>query len=335
MKYAWLFILPLFAFVMIVAYSIYRFRTKQRKTKKAVMVAHSKRVKILPEYEKVRKKYRLLLILAAVFFAISTVSITISASRPISVDIIEPDYETRDIMLCIDVSGSQSEAMMDVISYFSNTLSKLQGQRIGIGIFATKAAIISPLTNDYDALELVFKDIINTYSTGRYNDYNSPLKGTSSYIGGSSAIGDGIINCASAFDKLTEEGRAQSIILATDDVANDGIATVKQAGNYLAKYGIVLYGIDTVANTNSGKINVKDLRIEDLRQAVKVTGGLYYNLPAQGINGSQAASDIMKQEAAKHDSVAQFAQMDSPKISTIVALCSIAAMLLIVWRLKL
>ena len=61
MKYAWLFILPLFAFVMIVAYSIYRFRTKQRKTKKAVMVAHSKRVKILPEYEKVRKKYRLLL----------------------------------------------------------------------------------------------------------------------------------------------------------------------------------------------------------------------------------------------------------------------------------
>lgn len=327
MKYAWLFILPLFAFVMIVAYSIYRFRTKQRKTKKAVMIAHSKRVKILPEYEKVRKKYRLLLILVAVFFTISTISITISASRPVSVDIVEPDYETRDIMLCIDVSGSQMEAILDVMRYFSNTLSKLKGQRVGIGVFATKAAIVSPLTNDYDALELVFNDIVNAYSSSSYN----PLAYAD--IGGSSAIGDGIINCTSAFDKLSEEGRAQSIIVATDNFQNDGVATIQQAGNYLAKYGIVLYGIDTVQESEYA--SARNTRIDDFRKAVKTTGGLYYNLPAQGISGSQAASDILKQEAAKHEGVAQFAQTDSPRISTIVALCSIVAMLLIVWRLKL
>ena len=326
MRYAWLFILPLFALVAIVAYSIFHFHTKQRKTKKAAIVAHSKRVKALPEYEKVRKEYRFLLVMVAICFAVSVVSITISASRPISVDVIEPDYETRDIVLCIDVSGSQSNEMVDVLTYFSSTLSKLRGQRVGIGIFAAKAAIVSPLTNDYDALELVLKDILNTYSFGTGS--------TALSIGASSAIGDGIINCASAFDKITEEGRAQSIIVATDDYQNDGIATVKQAGNYLAKYGIVLYGIDTVKESNAYAMKYNE-RINDLRQAAKTTGGLYYNLPAQGINGSQAASDIMKQEAAKHDSVAQFAQMDSPKISTIVALCSIIAMLLIVWRLKL
>ena len=329
MRYAWLFILPLFVLVAIVAYSIFHFHTKQRKTKKAAMVAHSKRVKALPEYEKVRKKYRFLLVMVAICFAISVVSITISASRPISVDVIEPDYETRDIVLCIDVSGSQSNAMIDVLTYFSSTLSKLRGQRVGIGIFAAKAAIVSPLTNDYDALELVLKDILNTYSSKSFGVGSTALS-----IGASSAIGDGIINCASAFDKITEEGRAQSIIVATDDYQNDGIATVKQAGNYLAKYGIILYGIDTVKESNA-YAKIDNERINDLRQAVKTTGGLYYNLPAQGINGSQAASDIMKQEAAKHDSVAQFAQMDSPKISTIVALCSIIAMLLIVWRLKL
>ena len=329
MRYAWLFILPLFVLVAIVAYSIFHFHTKQRKTKKAAMVAHSKRVKALPEYEKVRKKYRFLLVMVAICFAVSVVSITISASRPISVDVIEPDYETRDIVLCIDVSGSQSNAMIDVLTYFSSTLSKLRGQRVGIGIFAAKAAIVSPLTNDYDALELVLKDILNTYSSKSFGVGSTALS-----IGASSAIGDGIINCASAFDKITEEGRAQSIIVATDNYQNDGIATVKQAGNYLAKYGIILYGIDTVKES-SAYAKIDNERINDLRQAVKTTGGLYYNLPAQGINGSQAASDIMKQEAAKHDSVAQFAQMDSPKISTIVALCSIIAMLLIVWRLKL
>ena len=332
MRYAWLFILPLLALVAIVAYSIFHFHTKQRKTKKAAMVAHSKRVKALPEYEKVRKKYRFLLVVVAICFAVSVVSITISASRPISVDVIEPDYETRDIVLCIDVSGSQSNAMIDVLTYFSSTLSKLRGQRVGIGIFAAKAAIVSPLTNDYDALELVLKDILNTYSSKSFDSFG--IGSTALSIGASSAIGDGIINCASAFDKITEEGRAQSIIVATDDYQNDGIATVKQAGNYLAKYGIILYGIDTVKESSAYAMKYNE-RIDDLRQAVKTTGGLYYNLPAQGINGSQAASDIMKQEAAKHDSVAQFAQMDSPKISTIVALCSIIAMLSIVWRLKL
>ena len=326
MKYAWLFILPLFALVAIITYSIFRFRTKQRKTKKAVMIAHSKRIKALPEYEKARKKYRFLLILVAICFVVSMVSITISASRPISVNVIEPDYETRDIRLCIDVSGSQSAAMLDVLSYFSNTLSKLQGQRIGIGVFASKAAIVSPLTNDYDALELVFKDVLSTYASTPYNPFKLD-------VGGSSAIGDGIINCASAFDKLTEDGRAQSIIVATDNYQNDGVATIKQAGNYLAKYGIVLYGIDTVKEQDYAA--ARNERIVDFRQAVKATGGLYYNLPAQGINGTQAASDIMKQEAAKHDGVAQFVQMDSPRISTVVALCSIVVMLFIVWRLKL
>ena len=74
-------------------------------------------------------------------------------------------------MLCIDVSGSQTEAMLDVMRYFSNALSKLKGQRVGIGVFATKAAIVSPLTNDYDALELVLKDIVNTYSSWSYDPF--------------------------------------------------------------------------------------------------------------------------------------------------------------------
>ena len=86
-------------------------------------------------------------------------------------------------------------------------------------------------------------------------------------IGGSSAIGDGIINCTSAFDKLSEEGRAQSIIVATDNYQNDGVATVQQAGNYLAKYGIVLYGIDTVQESEYA--SEKNTRIDDFRQGRK------------------------------------------------------------------
>ena len=107
-----------------------------------------------------------------------------------------------------------------------------------------------------------------------------------------------------------------------------------QAGNYLARYGITLYAIDTVQETKNVS-SEKNERIVELRNAVKATGGLYYNLPGQGVNGSQAADNIMKQEAAKHEGVAQYAQIDSPRISAIIALCSIGAMLFIIWRLKL
>ena len=71
MRYTWLFILPLIAFVAIVAYSLYRFYAKKRSNKKAVMLAHSKKIRSLPEYEKARVRYRVLMTLTAIAFVVS------------------------------------------------------------------------------------------------------------------------------------------------------------------------------------------------------------------------------------------------------------------------
>lgn len=337
MKYSWLFIFPIFAIIAIVAYSIYHRKTGQQKIKKSVLISHSKKIRALPEYEKASKKYRILLCVAAVALVFSIASITITASRPISVDIIEPDYETRDIMLCIDVSGSQATEITNVIRYFSNAVGRLKGQRIGVGVFAEKATILSPLTNDYVMVENLLKELVSLYrarEAGATGEYNTSL---TKNLGSKSAIGPGIINCASGFDKLTEDGRAQSMIVATDNLQNIDGVTAEQAGNYLARYGITLYAIDTIDADEVAVGGVFDPanRAAGLRRAAAATGGLYYNLPTQGINGEQAAESIMKQEAAKHENVAQFIQTDSPKISTALALVSIIVMLIAIWRLKL
>ena len=336
MKYSWLFIFPIFAIIAIVAYSIYHRKTGQQRIKKSVLISHSKKIRALPEYEKASKKYRILLCVAAVALVFSIASITITASRPISVDIIEPDYETRDIMLCIDVSGSQATEIANVILYFSNVVGRLKGQRIGVGVFAEKATILSPLTNDYAMVENLLKELVSLY---RARDplaegYNTSLIKN---LGSASAIGPGIINCASGFDKLTEDGRAQSMIVATDNLQNIDGVTAEQAGNYLARYGITLYAIDTIDADRIvvGSVHDPANRAAGLRRAAGATGGLYYNLPTQGINGEQAAESIMKQEAAKHENVAQFIQTDSPKISTALALVSVIVMLIAIWRLKL
>lgn len=339
MKYSWLFIFPIFAIIAIVAYSIYHRKTGQQRIKKSVLISHSKKIRALPEYEKASKKYRILLCVAAVALIFSIASITITASRPISVDVIEPDYETRDIMLCVDVSGSQLTEVANVVLYFSNVVSRLKGQRIGVGVFAEKATILSPLTNDYAMVENLLKELVNLYRKQRgISDKSTQNKfSLSDSLGTKSAIGPGIINCASGFDKLTEDGRAQSMIVATDNLQNTGDVTVEQAGNYLARYGVTLYAIDTIDEDEIAVSGVYDPanRAASLRRAAGATGGLYYNLPTQGINGEQAAESIMKQEAAKHENVAQFVQTDSPKISTVFALASVIVMLFAIWRLKL
>ena len=336
MKYSWLFIFPIFAIIAIVAYSIYHRKTGQQKIKKSVLISHSKKIRALPEYGKASKKYRILLCVAAVALVFSIASITITASRPISVDTIEPDYETRDIMLCIDVSGSQATEIANVVLYFSNAVGRLKGQRIGVGVFAEKATILSPLTNDYVMVENLLKELVSLYRAREpgTKGYNTSLVKN---LGSASAIGSGIINCASGFDKLTEDGRAQSMIVATDNLQNVDGVTAEQAGNYLARYGITLYAIDTIDANEVAVGGVYDPanRAAGLRRAAGATGGLYYNLPTQGINGEQAAESIMKQEAAKHENVAQFIQTDSPKISTALALVSIIVMLIAIWRLKL
>lgn len=335
MKYSWLFIFPIFAIIAIVAYSIYHRKTGQQKIKKSVLISHSKKIRALPEYAKASKKYRILLCVAAVALVFSIASITITASRPISVDIIEPDYETRDIMLCIDVSGSQATEIANVILYFSNAVSRLKGQRIGVGVFAEKATILSPLTNDYAMVENLLKELVSLYRAKELGvEHNASLVNN---LGSASAIGPGIINCASGFDKLTEDDRAQSMIVATDNLQNVEGVTAEQAGNYLARYGITLYAIDTIDADEVSVDGARDPanRAASLRRAAGATGGLYYNLPTQGINGEQAAESIMKQEAAKHENVAQFIQTDSPKISTALALVSVIVMLVAIWRLKL
>ena len=337
MKYSWLFIFPIFAIIAIVAYSIYHRKTGQQKIKKSVLISHSKKIRALPEYEKASKKYHILLCVAAVALVFSIASITITASRPISVDTIEPDYETRDIMLCIDVSGSQATEIANVVLYFSNAVGRLKGQRIGVGVFAEKATILSPLTNDYVMIENLLKELVSLYRAkepGAAGGYNTSLVEN---LGSASAIGPGIINCASGFDKLTEDGRAQSMIVATDNLQNIDGVTAEQAGNYLARYGITLYAIDTIDADEIaiGSVHDPANRAAGLRRAAAATGGLYYNLPTQGINGEQAAESIMKQEAAKHENVARFVQTDSPKISTALALVSIIVMLIAIWRLKL
>ncbi|MBP5656812.1 VWA domain-containing protein [Candidatus Saccharibacteria bacterium] len=328
MRYSWLFILPIFAIIAIVSYSLYRFYSKERTVKKVVMVSHSKKIRNLPEYDKARTRYRILLVAMVITFTVSLISVTISASRPISVGVVEPEYSTRDVMLCIDVSGSTSSSREDLIKYLGEVVEQLDGQRVGVTIFATKATLLSPLTSDYASLHSTLEMLRSSF----YFNGQSRVSFYTDAVGYTSNIGTGVVNCINNFDQLQNKERSLSMIVATDNGQTEGSITIEKAANYARRYGITMYGIDT-EHVNTGANLPANSKA--FKAAVLNTGGTYYSLSASGLSTDEVVDEILKQESVKHESERKYVHIDSPVITTTVAAISTVLFLIIAWRIRL
>jgi len=132
-----------------------------------------------------------------------------------------------DLMLALDVSNSMlaqdikpsrlERAKQDI----SKLIDRLEGDRIGIIIFAGKAYTQLPITTDYTAAKLLLASV-NTHSV--------PVQGT--------AIGDAIETAAASFGQSNHN---KAIIIITDGEDHQG-GVVEQA-EAAKKNGITIYTI--------------------------------------------------------------------------------------------
>ena len=326
MRHTWILFIFLAAILAIIVAAVLKYRSKKQHKKKdnVVLLSHTRKIKKLPAYAAAKRRYRILLVSSAIFFALAMSSIGVLAARPVSVATAEQNYESRDIMLCIDISGSMSYYLSEVLNYYKDTVSSLKGQRIGITLFATSSALFAPLTNDYDVLTEFITDFQASFSR-LYLAYQD-------IVGGGSNIGDGVINCISNLGDLKDiddESHSRAVIIATDNIQNGGIADITQAANFAKSRNVTLYGIDISYDSDTGA------RSGQYRRAMAMTGGAYYPLALNKSSARSAVEQIMKLEAAKHEGAKQFIQYDSPEVAAIVALISIAALGILIWRLQL
>jgi len=132
-----------------------------------------------------------------------------------------------DLMICLDVSNSM--LAQDIRPYrlerakqaISKLIDKLEGDRIGLIVFAGKAYTQLPITTDYAAAKL----FVSTVNPGMV-----PTQGT--------AIGEAIKLAASGFGE-TKHNKA--IILITDGEDHEG--QVLEQAEAAAKAGIILYAV--------------------------------------------------------------------------------------------
>ncbi len=162
-------------------------------------VANSAALTALPEYRRALRAHRIRMAVLAASAMLLGGAALLGAARPVDTTIERPETRNRDIMLCLDISGSMAAYDAELVSTFKRLVTSFEGERIGLVIFNSSAATVFPLTDDYDFINEEL-DLAGRALAGEA-DLESFFAGT--FNGrGTSLIGDGLATCVSSFDRV-------------------------------------------------------------------------------------------------------------------------------------
>ncbi|PCE15711.1 hypothetical protein AUC47_12610 [Microbacterium sp. SZ1] len=287
-------------------------------------VARAERLRALPTFRQALNRRVLALSGILLLGVIAVVSAGVVAARPMSSQTIQPVNTSRDIMLCLDVSGSMSEVDVEVLTVFEELLDSFEGERIGLTIFNSSPVQIFPLTDDYPFIREHLQSIRESFD---YLDevpehWVGTLNGN-----GASLIGDGLAACAMAFDHPDDE-RSRSIIFATDNEINGAsIVTLDEAAAYSASVGVRVFALNPVEGKDA------DVSAE-LTRAAEATGGQAYGL-RDTTTVSDIVAQVQEQEATELKGQAQVVWTDTPNLWIVVLLVAMLSFVVVLWRVKL
>lgn len=284
-------------------------------------VAHAERLRSLPRYRALVVRRTTLAAVATVCALVACAGGIILAGRLQQVRTLEQDERTRDIMLCLDASGSMSRVDASVLREFGKIVDGLRGERIGLTIWDGAAITIFPLTDDYEFATEQLDEAEKAFRTEDYR-YTYGLSVSS----GSSLVGDGLASCVQRFDRLDED-RGRAIVFATDNQPyGRPVYTFQQAGDYAVRHHVVVHGI---AAPHTDDV---PLAAEEFQQVVAETGGTFHQLSSEESVG-EVVSAINTLEAAKIDKPPVVQVVDRPDTGKLVAGAGVG-MLALVWSVE-
>jgi len=320
--------MPLAAAVFIAAVVVAVVLVRRSRAEHAALslpIAHGDRLTSLPSYRAALRRYRILVIAAVSLVVLALLASVTLASRPAAPTVATPDLASRDIVLCLDVSGSMVDYDAEIVDVFATLSQEFTGERISLVLFNASAVTYFPLSSDYDYIARQLERLQESFTENDDTIYSGTLLGD-----GSSLIGDGLAACSLRFD-TPEADRSRSIILATDNLlAGNAIYTLPQAGQLAAESDIRVYGInpgDTAAREYLDSLAV------EYQSVVEATGGAYYALDDP--DAIPAIVDrITSEQAAALPGAPATVQRDAPAWPFLALLLAVGGYFVLAWRLK-
>lgn len=295
-------------------------------------VANTYRLLELPAYQLAIRRYRrVLYILLSAILVLAILAILLSA-RPATFTSINPENRSRDIVLCLDVSGSMMETDAKILETYRQMTKQFNGERISLVIFDSSPATVFPLTDDYDYVDEEMSKAIKSLDPNyRGSNYDYSILGGVNEGQGSSLIGDGLASCVNRFDKLGDK-RSRSIILGTDNyLAGSPIVTLMESAVLARDKKIRVYGINPNDYSSDNYIYGE---AEEFKKAMLLTDGDYYKL--DDVSSTQKIiNKIVSQEATRTKGSPMLVLVDTPKYFLLVMTGLTVAYIVAVWRFKL
>ena len=243
---------------------------KRKDFKNGIIVANTKYVKETRYYKELMLKYRIYNILIKAACVLMIITCAILTARIFKTDKQEKEVYNRDIMLCMDVSGSVRDLNSEIIDTFIDLVSKLKDERFGLSAFDSSPVNIIPLTSDYNYAISILKELKKSFDN---TSKNVNLSIREAFDGafdgdGSSLVGEGLAYCSSTFKN--DDGRTKIVILTTDDEINGKqIISVLEAANYSKANDVKVYPIGTKS--------IKISKRQELIEVANTTNGNYYD----------------------------------------------------------
>lgn len=281
MKYPWLFALVLLVFLAAGVFAWWQTRT--REPKEVAWVANTELLRRLPAYHREKSRMRWTLVGSGVALIVLAVATAISAGLPVERKVEHPQLASRDIVLCLDASGSMLPYDGQILRSFQEMVESFEGERLALQMWSAQTQVGFPLTDDYDLISRVLGEaagVIDRGYLGPEGDYVLVTEELSDYLRGveapdgqqiSSLVGDGLATCVMGFDHLDSE-RSRTILLVTDnEVKGDQIYTLAEAVEFATKQGVDIIALYPAA---SGVLTAEG---EQLRSVVEGAGGDFYD----------------------------------------------------------
>lgn len=237
------------------------------------------------------------------FFALGFICLVIGLARPqIGAKLSERTTKGAEVMIALDVSNSMlaedysPNRLERAKLAISKLTDRLQGDRIGLIIFAGSSFVQLPITTDYVSAKM-FLNNIDTESV--------PVQGT--------AIGDAILTAARGFSIQSEKSRAIVVITDGENHEDDPVAAAKTAHDDL---GVIVYTIGVgsaegqpipvdgeLLKDREGNIVVTRLDEQTLREIAQAGGGAYVHAGNDEFGLNPIIDDIKKMEDEEYSSV--------------------------------
>jgi hypothetical protein len=308
------------------------FIRKKRKTdlkKSFAKIAGSALYTKLPSFRSAVKTYKIILAVAMSLLIVMLASGTLLVSRLASVAVVQPENYNRDIMLCLDVSGSMSVTDAEIAKTFAKLSEGFKGERIGLAIWDSSTVTIFPLNDDYDFIKKELTKV-QAYFNGEEIEGGWYYMSGTREGEGSSLIGDGLASCIGNFDNEDVE-RSRSIIFATDNYTyGNELIALPEAAQIAKDKNIRVYGLNPA---DSSSRSTADKEADTYKQAVLLTSGTYYAYDNAGaVQG--IVEQVNRQDATRFKGAPQLVKRDQPLTIGVIFWVSMVGFFVIVWRLR-